>query len=218
MHNSLPSSIELRTNLSSLRQSSVWSRSIKRVVVEKEEKKKGRRRGWIPNTDLLGTLQDYNQWIAWAAGRVTFKLYFSWPWSLVELRQSNSKILYCGPSKFLTSSIPNHRQQVLVDLTLSICILQVTDVTCLDSGEFAVIPQFNVNSEFIVIPQFIVNYRPLVAATFTLSFSDSSAWSFSRTLGPRVLSHGRTCSVSGKFAVNCSQFGVNLESLFAVNV
>jgi transcription initiation factor TFIIE subunit beta len=40
---------------------SVDPRSIKRVVVEKEKKKKGRRRGRITNTHLVGILRDYNQ-------------------------------------------------------------------------------------------------------------------------------------------------------------
>jgi transcription initiation factor TFIIE subunit beta len=40
---------------------SVDPRSIKRVVVEKEKKKKGRRRGKITNTHLGGILREYNQ-------------------------------------------------------------------------------------------------------------------------------------------------------------
>ena len=40
---------------------SVDPRSIKRVVVEKEKKKKGRRRGKITNTHLVGILRDYSQ-------------------------------------------------------------------------------------------------------------------------------------------------------------
>ena len=39
---------------------SVDPRSIKRVVVEKEKKKKGRRRGKITNTHLVGILRDYS--------------------------------------------------------------------------------------------------------------------------------------------------------------
>jgi transcription initiation factor TFIIE subunit beta len=39
---------------------SVDPRSIKRVVVEKEKKKKGRRRGKITNTHLMGMLREYN--------------------------------------------------------------------------------------------------------------------------------------------------------------
>jgi transcription initiation factor TFIIE subunit beta len=40
---------------------SVDPRSIKHVVVEKEKKKKGRRRGKVTNTHLVGILRDYNQ-------------------------------------------------------------------------------------------------------------------------------------------------------------
>jgi transcription initiation factor TFIIE subunit beta len=40
---------------------SVDPRGIRRVVVEKEKKKKGRRRGKITNTHLVGILRDYNQ-------------------------------------------------------------------------------------------------------------------------------------------------------------
>jgi transcription initiation factor TFIIE subunit beta len=40
---------------------SVDPRSIKKVVVEKEKKKKGRRRGKITNTHLVGILRDYSQ-------------------------------------------------------------------------------------------------------------------------------------------------------------
>jgi transcription initiation factor TFIIE subunit beta len=40
---------------------SVDPRGIKRVVVEKDKKKKGRRRGKITNTHLVGILRDYNQ-------------------------------------------------------------------------------------------------------------------------------------------------------------
>ena len=40
---------------------SVDPRSIKRVVVDKEKKKKGRRWGRITNTHLVGILRDYNQ-------------------------------------------------------------------------------------------------------------------------------------------------------------
>jgi transcription initiation factor TFIIE subunit beta len=39
---------------------SVDPRSIKKVVVEKEKKKKGRRRGKITNTHLVGILRDYS--------------------------------------------------------------------------------------------------------------------------------------------------------------
>jgi transcription initiation factor TFIIE subunit beta len=40
---------------------SVDPRSIKKVVVEKEKKRKGRRRGKITNTHLVGILRDYSQ-------------------------------------------------------------------------------------------------------------------------------------------------------------
>ena len=40
---------------------SVDPRSIKKVIVEKEKKRKGRRRGKITNTHLVGILKDYSQ-------------------------------------------------------------------------------------------------------------------------------------------------------------
>jgi transcription initiation factor TFIIE subunit beta len=40
---------------------SVDPRSIKHAVVEKEKKRKGRRRGKITNTHLVGILREYNQ-------------------------------------------------------------------------------------------------------------------------------------------------------------
>jgi transcription initiation factor TFIIE subunit beta len=40
---------------------SVDPQSIKHAVVEKEKKRKGRRRGKITNTQLVGVLREYNQ-------------------------------------------------------------------------------------------------------------------------------------------------------------
>ena len=59
----VPAAGDLPRELEKLRMTpvSVDPRSIKRVVVEKEKKKKGRRRGKITNTHLVGILRDYSQ-------------------------------------------------------------------------------------------------------------------------------------------------------------